>query len=82
MKIRSVLSAAVLAVATTFASSQALAQDTFTLRLAETWGPNFPIFGDTTKRFAETVEKMSDGRLKVRIDSSNKHKASPACRLA
>ncbi|HAC28299.1 MAG TPA: ABC transporter substrate-binding protein, partial [Marinobacter hydrocarbonoclasticus] len=38
MKIRSVLSAAVLAVATTFASSQALAQDTFTLRLAETWG--------------------------------------------
>ena len=75
MKIRSVLSAAVLAVATTFASSQALAQDTFTLRLAETWGPNFPIFGDTTKRFAETVEKMSDGRLKVRIDSANKHKA-------
>ena len=48
MKIRSVLSAAVLAVATTFASTQALAQDTFTLRLAETWGPNFPIFGDTT----------------------------------
>lgn len=75
MKIRSVLSAAVLAVATTLASAQALAQDTFTLRLAETWGPNFPIFGDTTKRFAETVETMSDGRLKVRIDSANKHKA-------
>ncbi len=75
MKIRSVLSAAVLAVATTLASAPALAQDTFTLRLAETWGPNFPIFGDTTKRFAETVETMSDGRLKVRIDSANKHKA-------
>ncbi len=75
MKIRSVLSAAVLAVATTFAATQALAQDKFTLRLAETWGPNFPIFGDTTKRFAETVNKMSDGRLTVRIDSANKHKA-------
>ncbi|MBN7770345.1 TRAP transporter substrate-binding protein [Marinobacter daepoensis] len=75
MKIRSVLSAAVLAVATTFAAAQALAQDKFTLRLAETWGPNFPIFGDTTKRFAETVNKMSDGRLTVRIDSANKHKA-------
>ncbi|MBO6850678.1 MAG: ABC transporter substrate-binding protein, partial [Marinobacter sp.] len=75
MKIRSVLSAAVLAVATTLASAPVLAQDTFTLRLAETWGPNFPIFGDTTKRFAETVETMSDGRLKVRIDSANKHKA-------
>ncbi|WP_303291183.1 TRAP transporter substrate-binding protein [Marinobacter sp. SS5-14b] len=75
MKIRSVLSAAVLAVATTFAATQALAQDKFTLKLAETWGPNFPIFGDTTKRFAETVEKMSDGRLTIRIDSANKHKA-------
>ncbi|MET4025524.1 TRAP-type mannitol/chloroaromatic compound transport system substrate-binding protein [Marinobacter sp. MBR-99] len=75
MKIRSVLSAAVLAVATTFAATQALAQDKFTLKMAETWGPNFPIFGDTTKRFAETVEKMSNGRLTVRIDSANKHKA-------
>eukprot|EP00003_Mantamonas_plastica_P023487 TRINITY_DN4237_c0_g3_i1.p2 TRINITY_DN4237_c0_g3~~TRINITY_DN4237_c0_g3_i1.p2 ORF type:complete len:359 (+),score=76.74 TRINITY_DN4237_c0_g3_i1:1126-2202(+) len=75
MKIRSVLSAAVLAVATTFASTQALAQEKFTLRLAETWGPNFPIFGDTTKEFAKLVEEMSDGRLRVRIDSANKHKS-------
>lgn len=75
MKIRSVLSAAVLAVATTFAATQAHAQEKFTLRLAETWGPNFPIFGDTTKRFAELAEEMSDGRLRMRIDSANKHKA-------
>lgn len=75
MKIRSVLSAAVLAVATTFAATQALAQETFTLRLAETWGPNFPIFGDTTKSMAAMAEKMSNGRLKIRIDSANKHKA-------
>ncbi|KAA1175665.1 ABC transporter substrate-binding protein [Marinobacter salinexigens] len=75
MKIRSVLSAAVLAVATTFAATQALAQEKFTLRLAETWGPNFPIFGDTTKEFAKLVEEMSDGRLRIRIDSANKHKS-------
>ena len=75
MKIRSVLSAAVLAVATTLAASQALAQEKFTLRLAETWGPNFPIFGDTTKNMAAMAEKMSNGRLKIRIDSANKHKA-------
>ncbi len=75
MKIRTFISATVLAVATTFSASQALAQEKFTLKLAETWGPNFPIFGDTTKRFAETVEKMSDGRLRIRIDSANKHKA-------
>ena len=75
MKIRSVLSATVLAVATTFAATQALAQEKFTLRLAETWGPNFPIFGDATKNMAEMAETMSDGRLRIRIDSANKHKA-------
>ncbi len=46
-----------------------------TLRLAETWGPNFPIFGDTTKNMAALAEEMSNGRLKIRIDSANKHKA-------
>lgn len=75
MKIRSVLSAAVLTVVTAFTASQAMAQDTFTLRLAETWGPNFPIFGDATKNMAAMAEKMSNGRLKIRIDSANKHKA-------
>lgn len=75
MKIRSVLSATVLAVATTLASAQALAQETFTLKMAETWGPNFPIFGEATKSMAEMAEKMSNGRLKIRIDSANKHKA-------
>lgn len=75
MMIRSIFSAAILAVAATFTSTHTLAQETFTLKLAETWGPNFPIFGDTTKEFAKSVEAMSNGRLKIRIDSSNKHKA-------
>ncbi|MDX1635818.1 MAG: TRAP transporter substrate-binding protein [Marinobacter sp.] len=51
------------------------AQETHTLRLAETWGPNYPILGETTKRMAAMAEEMSGGRLKIRIDSSNKHKA-------
>lgn len=50
-------------------------QDSYTLKLAETWGPNFPIFGDTSKNMASMVEKMSNGRLKVVIHSSNKHKS-------
>jgi TRAP-type mannitol/chloroaromatic compound transport system substrate-binding protein len=75
MMIRSIFSAAILAVATTFAPTHALAQDTFTLKLAETWGPNFPIFGDATKNMAAMAEKMSNGRLQIRIDSANKHKA-------
>ncbi|TNC80908.1 MAG: ABC transporter substrate-binding protein [Oleiphilus sp.] len=56
-------------------SGLAQADKTYRLRLAETWGPNFPIFGDTTKNLAAMVEKMSNGRLKITIDSSNKHKA-------
>ena len=45
-------------------------------RLAETWGPNFPIFGDATKNMAAMVKEMSNGRLTIRIDSSNKHKSA------
>ena len=51
------------------------AEKTYRLRLAETWGPNFPIFGDATKNMAAMAEKMSNGRLKITIDSANKHKA-------
>jgi TRAP-type mannitol/chloroaromatic compound transport system substrate-binding protein len=50
-------------------------QQRFALKLAETWGPNFPILGETTKQLAETVDRMSDGRLTITIDSSNKHKS-------
>jgi len=44
-------------------------------KMAETWGPNFPIFGDATKNLAKTVKEMSNGRLLIRVDSSNKHKS-------
>lgn len=47
----------------------------YQLTLAETWPPNFPIFGDATKNMAKMVEKMSNGRLTITIDSKNKHKA-------
>ncbi|MEH6354612.1 MAG: TRAP transporter substrate-binding protein [Marinobacter sp.] len=66
---------ATLALAATLATASALAEETYNLRLAETWGPNSPILGDTTKHMAEMAETMSGGRLKIRIDSSNKHKA-------
>ena len=53
----------------------AQAKDVYKLRLAETWGPNFPIFGDASKNMAAMAEKMSNGRLKIVIHSSNKHKS-------
>lgn len=51
------------------------ASETYTLKLAETWGRNSPILGETTRHMAAMAEKMSAGRLKFRIDSANKHKA-------
>ncbi|OEY66262.1 ABC transporter substrate-binding protein [Marinobacter sp. X15-166B] len=72
--LRLTVAAGVLALLT-LASAPALAEKTYTLKLAETWGPNYPILGDTTKNMAAMAEKMSGGRLKIRIDSSNRHKA-------
>ncbi|MCG6976898.1 MAG: TRAP transporter substrate-binding protein [Acidiferrobacterales bacterium] len=51
------------------------AQKVYRLRLAETWPPNFPIFGEAVKSMADMADKMSSGRLKITIDSKNKHKA-------
>lgn len=74
MLMRAMLLSLMAALAFTF-SATAMAQETYRLRLAETWGPNSPILGDTTRHMAAMVEKMSAGRLQIRIDSSNKHKA-------
>lgn len=57
------------------AAAPAVAERTYTLKLAETWGPNYPILGDATRNMAAMAETMSNGRLRIRIDSSNKHKA-------
>lgn len=66
---------AVVAAMTFVATSASAAEKVYRLKLAETWGPNFPIFGDTTKNMAKMAEEMSNGRLQIRIDSANKHKA-------
>ncbi len=62
------------------ASPFAVSEETFTLRLAETWGgPNSGLLGGDAppRNMAAMAEEMSGGRLKIRIDSSNKHKAPP-----
>ncbi len=48
----------------------------YRLKLAETWPSNFPIFGDATKNMAKLADEMSNGRLKITIDSRNKHKSA------
>lgn len=74
MTIRKTLLAAVAAAATVFSVSS-VAEENYTLRLAQTWGPNSPVLGETVQHMADMAETMSDGRLQIRIDPSNKHKA-------
>ena len=50
-------------------------QKVYRLKMAETWPSNFPIFGDAPRNMAAMAEKMSNGRLKITVDSKNKHKA-------
>ena len=63
----------------TSASSKQINQTTpdkvYRLKLAQTWPTNFPIFSDGPKHFAQLANQMSNGRLQIQIDSSNKHKS-------
>ncbi|HBR97907.1 MAG TPA: ABC transporter substrate-binding protein [Gammaproteobacteria bacterium] len=52
------------------------AEKVYRLKLAESWPSNFPIFGDAPKNMAKMAEAMSNGRLKITIDSKNKHKSA------
>ena len=70
------LIAAAACVAALAAPAQAADNDkVYRLKMAETWPSNFPIFGDAPRNMAKMAETMSNGRLKITIDSKNKHKA-------
>jgi len=45
-------------------------------KLAMTWPDGLTPFAWTVDRFAKNVEKMSGGRMTIRIDDKNKHKAA------
>ncbi|GDY26672.1 ABC transporter substrate-binding protein [Agarivorans sp. Toyoura001] len=48
----------------------------YKLKLAESWPTKFPLLDTGVQRFAKMAEEMSDGRLQIRVDSANKHKAA------
>ncbi len=58
------------------ATAATAAQKVYKWKLATTWGPTLHPFIDAPTKMAEMVEKMSDGRLQIRIDASNKHKSA------
>jgi len=52
------------------------AEKVYKWKLATTWGPTLHPFIDSPTKMAEMVEKMSNGRLQIRVDASNKHKSA------
>jgi TRAP-type mannitol/chloroaromatic compound transport system substrate-binding protein len=76
MSIRNRLAVIASAAVILISGSASAADKVYRLKLAETWSANFPIFGDASKNMAAMANKMSNGRLKITIDSSNKHKAA------
>ena len=40
---------------------------TYTWKMVTTWPPNFPILDEGCKLFAQLVEQMSGGRMKIRV---------------
>ncbi|NND00633.1 MAG: ABC transporter substrate-binding protein [Gammaproteobacteria bacterium] len=47
-----------------------------TLTLAHGWPRGYPIFGESVEDYAALVGEMSDGRIKLKVDSTNKHKSA------
>lgn len=47
----------------------------YKLKMATTWGPTATPLIDSAKNMAKMAEAMSNGQLKIRVDTSNKHKA-------
>ena len=45
-------------------------------KIATTWGPTLSPFIDAPKKLAKMVKEMSNGRLIIRVDASNKHKSA------
>ncbi len=47
----------------------------YKLKLATTWGPTLSPLIDSAKNMAQMAKTMSNGRLIIKVDASNKHKS-------
>jgi len=46
------------------------------LKLAHGWPTNFPAFGESVDDYATLVEQLSNGKIKISVDSASKHKSA------
>ncbi len=51
-------------------------QETIVLKLAHGWPKGFPVFGESVDKYAELVSEMSNGKIKLKVDSASKHKSA------
>ncbi len=58
-----------------FSSAAFAADKVYKWKLATTWGSTLSPFIDAPTNMAKLAEEMSDGRLQIRVDAANKHKA-------
>lgn len=47
-----------------------------TLTLAHGWPKGYPVFGESVEKYKDLVEQMSDGRIIIKVDSTNRHKSA------
>jgi len=57
-------------------NTQTAPQEKITLKLAHTWPKGYPIFGESVEDYKALVESLSDGKIEIKVDSTNKHKAA------
>ena len=62
-------------VAATAFSVNTMAAD-ITLKMAHSWPKGFPLFATSVDDYAALVSEMSDGKIEIKVDSRNKHKAA------
>jgi len=58
------------------ARANAATDQKIVLKLAHGWPKGYPIFGQSVEKFRVLVEEMSDGKIELKIDSTNKHKSA------
>lgn len=46
------------------------------LTMAHGWPKGFPVFGESAEDYAELVGALSNGRIQIKVDSTNKHKSA------
>lgn len=57
------------------ASTLFAAPRVYKLKMATTWGPTLSPLIDAAQNMAQLAEELSQGQLKIQIDTANKHKA-------